>query len=258
MSFVPHESERRLRAVVRAVVSPGIWLLIAAQLLYPLLRQTGMLAGQGAGTPDLAGSLVFGLVAMLVLYLQAGVFEALVRSRETVSVAEVLKAGKTRFADFIWLALKAGLLFGLVLGLILTALMLVSGKPPESEMNRLSGFFAAIFIALPILLLWWLPSVFVTADFRLIASLQTARRELTSRPARSVFPAVLVLLPPLVLLAIPADTIWPVLLGLEALGMLAIWVADIYCIEWLRDKGNSAGGSHPVTGTTAGHDQNHP
>jgi hypothetical protein len=236
------ETERRLRAVVRALVSPGIWLLVATQMAYPLLRHTGLLGGEKEAA-SLVNTLVFAVIATAVLYLQAGVFQSLARDREAVSVANVLRAGKERFADFIWLVVKAGLAFGLVLGALLILLMPATNGSSPAEVSRIATPFALLMAILPVLLLWWLPGVFVSSDFRLVASLRRAWRELVAQPVRSIFPAILVLLPSLVLLALPDGTPVILQLALEAMGMLIVWVADIYCVEWLVDSAPSSGGS---------------
>jgi hypothetical protein len=238
MIATPTDSQRRWRAVLRALMSPGVWLLIAAQFIYPLLRRIGFFSaddGQAIGP-----ILVFGAVAALVLYLQAGVFQALVRTRQPVTAREVVLAGKEMFAEYVWLIVKGGLLFGLILTVVLTLGMLASGESPQELVPRLSVPLSVLFTVLPVLLLWWLPGAFVAREFRLVPSLRAAWRELTSRPARSVFPALLVLLPGLVLLLLPSSTPAVLTLALEGAGMLLLWVADIYCLEWLKDGASPA------------------
>jgi hypothetical protein len=235
MTTTPTDSQRRLRAVLRALMSTGVWLLVAAQLVYPLLRHSGFFAA-GDTEPALGPTLVFGAIAVLVLYLQAGVFQALVRTREPVSMAEVIVASKDVFTDYVWLIVKAGLLFGLILAAVLTFILLASGDTPQALIPRLSVPLSVLFVVLPVLLLWWLPGAFVAREFRLVPSLRTAWRELTVNPARSVFPALLVLLPGLLLLLLPPSTPVALTLALDGAGMLLLWVADIYCLEWLKDS----------------------
>lgn len=235
MNTAPTDSQRRLRAVLRALMSPGVWLLIAAQLAYPVLRHSGFFAADDTD-PAIGRTMAFGVIAVLVLYLQAGVFQALVRTRDTVSVAEVIAASKEVFVNYVWLVVKAGLLFGLILVAVLTAIMLVSGESPQVLIARLSVPLSVLFAVLPVLLLWWLPGAFVAREFRLGPSLRSAWRELTVNPVRSVFPASLVLLPGLLLLLLPPSTPVALTLALEGAGMLLLWVADIYCLEWLGDN----------------------
>jgi hypothetical protein len=235
---MPTDSQRRLRAVLRALMSTGVWLLIAAQLVYPLLRHSGFFA-TGTDEPSLVLTLAFGVTVVLVLYLQAGVFQALVRTREPVSAGEVIASSREVFVNYVWLVIKAGLLIGLILTAVLTAILLVTGESPQELITKLSVPLSLLFTVLPVLLLWWLPGAFVAREFRLGPSLRTAWRELVIKPARSLFPALLLLLPGLLLLLLPPSNPVALTLALEAVGMLLLWMANIYCLEWLKDTAPS-------------------
>jgi hypothetical protein len=217
MDTQPTDSERRLRAVLRAFMSTGVWLLIAAQLAYPMMRHSDFFA-TGNDEPTLALTLAFGVTATLV------------------SAGEVIAASREMFVQYVWLVIKAGLLFGLILTAVLTAVMLASGETPQVLIPRFSIPLSTLFTVLPVLLLWWLPGAFVTREFRLGPSLKTAWHELVSKPARSMFPALLMLLPGLVLLWVPSSGPVALTLALEGAGMLTLWMANIYCLEWLKDS----------------------
>jgi hypothetical protein len=57
-------------------------------------------------------------ILMLFFNLQAGAFYALTLGREALTVGEIIQAGKAVFAGFVWLTLKAGLLFALVINVL--------------------------------------------------------------------------------------------------------------------------------------------
>ncbi len=72
-------------------------------------------------------------------------------------------------------------------------------------------------LLLPALLVWWLPWVFTRQQFRLLTSLGSA------------------------LLMMWPDQFNPWLLTpIEILGLLCVWSANIYCVEWLRDTAADA------------------
>jgi hypothetical protein len=240
MSTSVSEGQRRLRAAVRAVLSPGIWLLVAAQLLL------GALQHFSPATPDAAFSATMlvraiGMAALLLLvfYLQGGIYSALARTREAVTMREALHAGREVFGRFVWLTVKAGLLFGAALVLVSMLTQLLSGVESGDSVESLAVPIGLGFVVLPFVFVWWLPWVFVRDDFSLMASLRAALQHFWLRLPGSAFLALLILVPGLAAWWLPPATPFPLVLAVDAASALLVWVASVYCVEWLRDRTNT-------------------
>ena len=131
---VASEATRRLRALVRAALSRGIWLIIGLQLLmglalrFPVGEEGGMAAMR---------MLLLVLATAGVLYGTAGASAALAAGREPVSEMAAVAAGSPVFGAFLWLLLKAGFLALAVLQVVLTVMIAASGQDPNQAMTEL-------------------------------------------------------------------------------------------------------------------------
>jgi hypothetical protein len=242
---VPTEGELRLHAMVRAVLSPGIWFVLAAQLLLMFALQWR--APEGAA-PQLAmlGIFLTAAALMLFFYLQAGAFQALSQGREVLPVAEVVRAGKPVFAAFVWLLLKAGLLFAVAMNVLMLLVLLLTGTDIKQLTQALAAYFGPMTGVLGFIFAYWLPLVFVQREFRLLPGLKAALRIARERLSRSAFLALMVLVPALAAGFLPADS--PFLLNALAslvTGMLG-WIAYIYCVDVLRRQRPAASDTAPV------------
>jgi hypothetical protein len=239
------EGELRLHAAIRAVLSPGIWFVLAAQiaLLFVLQWRTP------ADATPLVSTLAVFLTAtslMLFFYLQAGAFHALALGREALSVGEIMRAGKTVFASFVWLTLKAGLLFALVVNVLVLVALLLTGSDFKSLLQALSSFFGPATGVLAFVFVYWLPYVFVHREFRLLPSLKASLQIALKRLPHSVFLVLLVPIPAVAIGFIPVES--PVLVDVLASAATGImgWIAYIYCADILRPPQQVASGKIPV------------
>ncbi len=231
MSTSHTEGERRLRALVRAFLSPGIWLVVSAQLTLQLsLQQLS-----GAGEAPLAWVLTLSGLLLGFAWLQAGAYHALARGRDRLLLADMARTGLGRFTRFLWLFIKLGLLAALLLNVVVFLFVSGSGTSPEGLVRTLAPFLGLLLAAAGFLFVYWLPLVFVTDDFRLFATLRRALATAWQRLPQSGFLALLILLPPALFTLLPSETPLWLLVPLAAGASLLGWVAYIYCAEWLRD-----------------------
>ena len=227
------ETGLRLRATLRALLSPGIWLVLAVQL--------ALVFAMHGKVPDedspLASTLAIFLIAtalMLFYYLQAGAFHALTLTRETLTVTDTLRAGRPVFAAFVWLTLKAGLLLALIMYVLIFLVILLTGYDLKTITGALTPYFAIVLGVLAFVFVYWLPFVFVRLEFHLFPSLKAALQIAWNRLSRSAFLALLVLVPVVVSGLLPGDTALWIDLLLSLVGGAMRWIAYIYCIEVLQ------------------------
>ncbi|MBI5783330.1 MAG: hypothetical protein HZA69_06280 [Gammaproteobacteria bacterium] len=229
------EGDLRLHAVIRAVLSPGIWFVLAAQIVLMFSMQWRVPAD---AAPLVSGLAVFltATALMLFFYLQAGAFHALTLGREALPVREIIRAGKMVFASFVWLTLKAGLLLALVINVLVLMALLLTGSDFKSLLQALSAFFGPATGVLAFVFVYWLPYVFVQREFRLLPGLKASLQIAWKRLPHSAFLVLLVLVPALATGFIPAES--PVLI--DALASVATgimgWIAYIYCADILRQR----------------------
>lgn len=239
------ESELRLHAVVRALLSPGIWFVLAAQVVLMFGLQWRVPA---EATPLVSMLAIFLTAAALMLffYLQAGTFHALTLGREALPVGEIMRAGKTVFASFVWLTLKAGLLFALVINVLVLIALMLTGLDFKGLMQTFAAFFSPVTGVLAFVFAYWLPFVFVQREFRLLPSLKAALGIAWKRLAYSPFLALMVLVPAVAVGLIPVES--PVLVDALANVTTGImgWIAYIYCIDILRRREPVAPDKIPV------------
>lgn len=228
------EAEHRLHAAVRVLLSPGIWLVLAAQIA--LLLSLQWRAPQAAPPTVSALTILMTLVALvLFFYLQAGAFYALTLDRKPASFKAVLSEGKPIFAAFLLLTLKAGLVLMMVLNILLYATMVLTGHDPKTIVHAVSSFGLAMGL-LAFVFIYWLPFVFVHREFRLFVSLRSALRIAGTRLPRSGFLALLVIAPILVSEFFSAESsLWLDLLMSVVSGLLS-WVAYLYCVQVLQEN----------------------
>ena len=242
------ESGLRLRAAIRALLSPGIWLVLAVQTALVFSMRD-----MPADASTMASALAIFLTATaltLFYYLQAGAFHALTLGRETLAVMETVRAGRVVFAAFVWLTLKAGLLLAAVINVLIVVVLLLTGQDIKVIMNALSPFFSPVVGILTFTFVYWLPFVFVRREFHLLPSLKAALQIGWDRRSDSAFLAVLVLVPSLVSGWLPSDTPLLVDLLISVVSGIMGWIAYIYCIEVLREQPPQVGSANsPVSGT---------
>ena len=231
----PHvESGYRLHAAVRTLLSPGIWLVLAAQaaLVFSLQwRVSATATTQESILPVFLATVTL----MLFFYLQTGAFYALTRDRNTLSAAEVVRAGKAVFAPFLWLILKASLLFAVMTNAFIFIALLITGYNLKSLVTALVPYFDPMIGLVTFVFIYWLPWVFTRREFRLLPSLKSALRIARTRLPRSTFLALLVLAPALVSGLIPADSPMFLDLLLSVASSVMGWIAYVYCAEVLQD-----------------------
>jgi hypothetical protein len=236
----PSESQRRLRAALRSLLSHGVWLTIVFELCVSTLPRTGALEQLGAGK-----FAILGVVAAIAVYLQAGTMLALARGREVISVTEVLLSGRLVFPRFVWLMLKIGLLFLVLINVALLGLS-AAGLIDIEDKDALPVFASIVAVAivpLKYLLAYWLPWVFAHQDFRLSVSLPAALRMGWRRfPQAGWFLALLLLLPGSVLVSLSPQAPVVLLTGIMLVAMQLDWIAYVYCVETVREEPPGAPG----------------
>ncbi len=234
------ENELRLRALVRAAMSQGVWLLLGTQLLLQVISHLHV--GDAADSQNVPVRLVvLGLLLLLHYYLLSGLSFALAEGRDTATLTQVLTGAKAVFPRFIWLIVKTGLISMLALNFILSFGLLVTGKEPDKLVAELIPLFPALSGILAFLFVYWLPWVFVTKRFLMFASLGAALRLLVAYRAKTGFLAALTILPPALISLLPESIPIAVLLGLAAIASFLGWVAYIYCVEGLRADAGTDG-----------------
>jgi hypothetical protein len=239
------EGELRLHAMVRAVLSPGIWIVLAAQMLLAFALQWRV-PEDAAPLVSMLAIFLTAAALMLFFYLQAGAFHALSQGREVLPVGEVIRAGKAVFSAFVWLILKAGLLFAVVMNVLVLVVLLLTGSNLEGLTQALTAYFGPMTGVLAFVFVYWLPFVFVQREFRLLPGLKASLRIAWARLSHSAFLALMVLMPALAAGFLPANS--PVLLNAMvslATGILG-WIAYIYCVDVLRQRQYVGPGKIPV------------
>src|SRR3972149_71540 len=237
------ESGLRLRAAIRALLSPGIWLLLSVQLALVFTLRWSAPADASPLTSALAIFLTAAAL-MLFYYLHAGAFPALTQDRETLTVAEVVRAGRVVFAAFVWLMLKAGLLLAVVMNVLILVALLLTGYDIKALMNALAPFFSPVVGILTFVFVYWLPFVFVRREFHLLPSLKGAFTIAWVPRSASACLALLVLVPALVSGWLPSETPLMFDLLVSVVSGVMGWIAYIYCIEVLREQPPQAGNAN--------------
>jgi len=237
------EGERRLRALVRAALSPGVWLVVGVQLALQLALARGL----DGDEPTPGRLLALSGLLLGFAWVQASAYRALAYGHDRLSAADTLHAGRGRFTRFLWLFVKLGLLAALLSNVAVFLFLSGSGMAPDTLLRALAPFLGLLWAAFGFLFVYWLPLVFVTDDFRLLVTLRRALFTAWRRLPQSGFLALLILLPPALFTLLPADASPWLLVPLAAGASLLGWAAYIYCAEWLRDTaGASPSPTEPV------------
>lgn len=234
------ENGRRLHATLRAVLSLGIWLVLAMQLMLIFSLNWRAMVATSPGA-SLLVILLTTAILTLFLYLQAGAFYALTLNRQTLSVRDIVRAGKPIFADFIWLTLKAGLLLLLVLNGLIYLALLTTGHDIKALINALSPFFSLMAAVPAFAFVYWLPYVFVHREFRLFPSFGLGLKLAWARLGRSGFLALLIFVPTIISGLLPAESPLFLDLLLSTISGVMGWIAYIYCVESLQEHPQNTG-----------------
>lgn len=237
----PTESEQRVRAAVRVVLSPGVWLVIGLQVVFMTLRTQTILPLGNFGPTGLA-LVIFGTLLILI-YLMSGTFRCFALGNSTVSIYETLSRGKEVFASFLWLLVQVGLL-AVVAGFVLLNLLYLSRSVDlEQLITEMVPYVTIIAMVVPFLLVYWFPVVFSTNDFRVFATLRSALRIIWQRLWRSGFLAFLIFFPLVAFWLLPDNSPLIVFLIVSVIGEMMGWTAYVYCVESLASNPSWVTGS---------------
>lgn len=225
------ESTYQLRAAVRTIMSPAVWLLT---ILQAVMLVTLSLFGGSENTEPVPGFPVFfSILIFSFIYLMSGLFRSFAGEKNIVTVQEALVQGRYVFTSFIWLMLRLLILFFLITNI----LFMISGAQPSEIIKEGAKSFALLVAFLSFIFIYWLPIVFTAQDFRLFKTLNTALIVAWDRIRQSVFLALMVLLPAVIAWMMPKDIPLPALVGIASINEIATWIAYVYCMEYLiRDK----------------------
>lgn len=237
----PTESKQRIRAAVRVVLSPGVWLVIGLQVVFMTLRTQTILPLGNFGPTGLA-LVIFGTLLILI-YLMSGTFRCFALGNSTVSIYETLSRGKEVFASFLWLLVQVGLL-AVVAGFVLLNLLYLSRSVDlEQLITEMVPYVTIIAMVVPFLLVYWFPVVFSTNDFRVFATLRSALRIIWQRLWRSGFLAFLIFFPLVAFWLLPDNSPLIVFLIVSVIGEMMGWTAYVYCVESLASNPSWVTGS---------------
>ncbi|TDJ64827.1 MAG: hypothetical protein E2O37_06085 [Proteobacteria bacterium] len=237
----PTESKQRIRAAVRVVLSPGVWLVIGLQVVFMTLRTQTILPLGNFGPTGLA-LVIFGTLLILI-YLMSGTFRSFALGNSTVSIYETLSRGKEVFASFLWLLVQVGLL-AVVAGFVLLNLLYLSRSVDlEQLITEMVPYVTIIAMVVPFLLVYWFPVVFSTNDFRVFATLRSALRIIWQRLWRSGFLAFLIFFPLVAFWLLPDNSPLIVFLIVSVIGEMMGWTAYVYCVESLASNPSWVTGS---------------
>jgi hypothetical protein len=221
------ENTRRIHALVRAAYSPAVW---GMALISVLLTSSRMLAAS-KGAPPWIGPLVLTVVVILFIYLTAGACEVFARSSAPVSLGQAFRAAGHVFGSFLWLMLKASLVGFVLFEAIMMVVVGVIGVEPFKNPKATADLFTVFASIVALVLVYWVPIVFVRRNFRLFETLGLALRTVRERPGSMLFLAIL-LWTPVAILTFTGDEV-PLLLVIPVviLGEWLRWAAYAYCVD---------------------------
>lgn len=230
----PTEGEQRIRAAVRVLLSPGVWLVIGLQVVFVALRAQTIFPIDNVGPTGLALA-TFGAILTLI-FLISGTFRSFAVGNGTVSIGETISGATEVFTSFLWLLLQVGMLMLLLLFVLLGLFyssQSVDGVDTEQLATELVANVRVIAVVVPFLLVYWFPVVFSSNDFRVFATLRSALRIIWRRLWKSGFLAFLIFLPFAIFWLLPNNSPLVVLLLANVMGEVMGWVAYVYCVEFL-------------------------
>lgn len=229
------ENTYRLRAVVRVFVSPGVWLVIASQILFFIVFSFGTAVKDAQQAPPVHPLIILVLFVAALFFL-GGAYHSLAVHQNRVTVLEVFSGAMQVFGRFIGLCFKALglflLIFAMFYGLLVPG---AGGGASKQAIQQVSLIIGALFIVLNYIFIYWLPTVFVSDNFALIPTLKTAVYIARKRFKRSGFIAALVFLPAIVSLIVPVGSALPVQVVVGFIGQLMGWIAYVYCVGIIAD-----------------------
>lgn len=233
-----NENTKRIRAVVRVIMSPGVWLVIAAQIAFQVALNVASHDSDSAMPPMIRPSIIMTLL-LAVLFFISGAFRSLAIHQERVSVKEIFTNGLVVFNSFLLLCFK-------LLGLLLLIFMFfssffLSGMDVESNkegMRQLLLTVGVLAVVANFIFIYWLPLVFVTGNFKVIKTLAASLQIAKGRWPQAGFIAVLVFVPAGISLLMPQDTALTAIVLLGLLGQVSGWIAYVYCAEFIAGHGN--------------------
>jgi hypothetical protein len=219
-----NENTYRIRATVRALMSPGMWLVVTAQAVTLILFSF-------AGNQDSVNKVtpIYAVFSFFVfLFVTSGMFRSLATGSGVVSVKEVLTNAPLVFGRFLMLGLK---IFFLFLFLFYFVLVFLGGG---LELLKTYPWVWGMVLALvTVALVYWLPIVFVTDRFELAQTLISAIHMQQKRLPQLPFIAILLLTPTVLGLFLNLQQGLLAVVSISVLSEILGWIAYTYCIEYV-------------------------
>lgn len=205
-------------------MSPGMWLVVAAQTVTLILFSfAGNQEAVNKVTPIYA---VFSF--FVFLFVTSGMFRSLAIGSGVVSVREVLANAPLVFGRFLVLGLK---IFFLFLFLFYFVLVFLGGG---FELLKTYPWVWGLALTLvTVVLVYWLPIVFVTGHFEMIPTLLLALQMQQNRLLQLPFIAALLLAPNIVGLFLDLEQGLLAAAAISVLSEILGWIAYTYCIEYV-------------------------
>jgi hypothetical protein len=225
---------RRIRAFVRVLLSPVVWLVTLYQGGLMVLLRADVTPASQLVTAFLYATLFLGF-----FFLAAGTYRAFVVTRNVVSIPVAVGHARAAFSGFMLLLVKAGLLAIVVLNVVVVVGQGATGLEPEEFIKTYIGWLPQLVAVLAFVFVFWLPIVFVHNNFSLFATLRTAVGFWRGRFHEGIFLALLVLLPAAVLGLVPEKAPFALHLAIGMAGEILTWVAFVYCAEMVADAGTA-------------------
>ncbi|MBE9516879.1 MAG: hypothetical protein IME93_07850, partial [Proteobacteria bacterium] len=153
------ENTHRIRAVVRALMSPGMWLVVASQAVTLILF---FFAGNQEATSKVTP--IYASFSFFVfLFVTSGMFRSLALGSGVVSIREVFINAPQVFSRFLLLGIKTFFLFVFIFYFVI--IFLGGGVELLKAYPWAWGMALAV---VTVVLAYWLPIVFVTGRFEMI------------------------------------------------------------------------------------------
>ena len=230
----PNESTYRIRAAVRVLMSPGMWLAVMLFVLTAI--QNPLVTGEKVSPGD--STILFHLFLFAFLFVVSGLFQSLATGNSVVSLRDVILNAPPVFGRFLLLILKALFVF------ILLPVLLFFTLIADPEAMKTHFWMLSVIYELAILFaIYWLPIAFVTGRFGLVQTMTAALQMQLHRLRQLPFLAVLLLTPNILGMLFQAEQQVVAVILISALSEILGWIAYTYCIEYVvrhRDEAVSA------------------
>jgi hypothetical protein len=231
------EGRIRLRAILRASLSPAVWLAIGLQFAYAMYSLVMRPEGESANTISMGDVFAFFAYLLIALYLKGGILQVLSVTRDPVSLPKALSAAGGVFPNLLFLVAKAtGLVVLSVMFLSMAFSLFHTPADTEGLVSTMYPLLLAASVLLPLIFAYWLPWVFIKQDFLLINSLQAALQIGWLRIRYVVFLALLLLTPSLVIVLTGKSLSPLVTVLVSTVGTWFFWIALVYGIEVLQHE----------------------